>query len=287
MLHLTYVGESEKYVIAYNVISNHIVEITGDFPIKGNGFSLSRLGEEDNWDYTGYTTVYRMVNGGAQFSDDNSVYVPPVPQITFDAGLGGSLTGETVQNANDYSDITVPTPVPAEHYEFSGWQPDIPETGQISGNTAFQAVFQYVPTLEEVQEAKVVEMNTAQQAAIQAGINVTLTDGTVEHFTLTDHDQTSLMGLQAQVAAGEEAIPWHTSDETEHCKFYCSADMVLITSEAMACVTWHVTYFRDLRIYIRSLESAEAVQAIDYGTEIPAAFQSDPLKVMIAARRQE
>ena len=287
MLHLTYVGESEKYVIAYNVISDHIVEITGDFPIKGNGFSLSRLGEEDNWDYTGYTTVYRMVNGGAQFSDDNSVYVPPVPQITFSAGAGGDLMGEVVQNANDYSDITVPTPVPAEHYAFSGWQPDIPGTGQISGNTAFQAVFQYVPTLEDVQEAKVVEMNIAQQAAIQAGINVTLTDGTVEHFTLTDHDQTSLMGLQAQVTAGEEAIPWHTSDEAEHCKFYSNADMGLITMEAMAYVTWHVTYFRDLRIYIRSLESAEAVQAIDYGTEIPAAFQSDPLKVMIAARRQE
>lgn len=140
------------------------------------------------------------------------------------------------------------------------------------------------PTLEELREAKVAEMNAAQQEAIQAGINVTLTNGSVEHFTLTDHDQTSLVGLQAKVLAGEENIPWHTSDETEHCKFYSNADMALITSAAMEYVTWHVTYFRDLRIYIRSMEDKGQVETIHYGSDIPAEFQSEPLKAMIAAQ---
>lgn len=127
-------------------------------------------------------------------------------------------------------------------------------------------------------------MNALQQAAIQSGVNVTLTDGTVEHFTLTEHDQTSLVGLQSQVAAGEEAIPWHTSNEGEHCKFYSNADMGLIITQAMAWVTWHVTYFRDLRIYIRSLSTKEEVSAVTYGVELPEAYQSEPLKVMIAAQ---
>lgn len=140
-----------------------------------------------------------------------------------------------------------------------------------------------VPTLEEVQEEKVSEMNVMQQAIIEEGINVTLTDGTVEHFTLSDHDQTSLVGLQSQVAAGEEQIPWHTSDEAEHCKFYSNEDMNLITTAAMACVTWHVTYFRDLRIYIRSLHTKEEVGAVTYGMDIPEEFKSEPLKAMIAA----
>ena len=140
------------------------------------------------------------------------------------------------------------------------------------------------PTLEELREMKVQEMNAVQQAAIQSGVNVTLTDGTVEHFTLTEHDQTSLVGLQSQVAAGEESIPWHTSNEEEHCKFYSNADMGLIITQAMAWVTWHVTYFRDLRIYIRSLESKEEVAGIVYGMELPEEYQSEPLKVMIAAQ---
>lgn len=141
----------------------------------------------------------------------------------------------------------------------------------------------YEPTLEELREAKVTEMNTEQQKAIRAGLDVTLTDGTVEHFSLSEHDQTSLMGLQAQVMAGQEDIPWHTSDETEHCKFYSNADMKTITGMAMSYVTWHVTYFRDLRIYIRSLQSKEEVEAVTYGMELPLEFQSEPQKAMIAA----
>lgn len=140
------------------------------------------------------------------------------------------------------------------------------------------------PTLDEVKEAKVAEMNKAQQDTIQSGVDVTLTDGSTEHFTLTEHDQTSLVGLQTQVASGEENIPWHTSDETKHCKFYSNADMAKITSYALSYVTWHVTYFRDLRIYIRSLESKEEVEHVTYGMNIPESYQSEPLKAMLAQK---
>lgn len=142
----------------------------------------------------------------------------------------------------------------------------------------------YEPTLKDVQESKVSEMNMAQQGAIAVGVDVTLTDGTTEHFTLEDHDQTSLVGLQSQVTAGEENIPWHTADETQHCKFYSNADMKKITTTAMSYVTWHVTYFRDLRIYIRSLESKEDVEKVTYGMDIPEAYQSEPLKAMLAQK---
>ena len=141
------------------------------------------------------------------------------------------------------------------------------------------------PTLEEVQETKVAEMNTAQQTVIAAGVDVQLTNGQTEHFTLTQYDQQSLMGLQTQVAEGAEAIPWHTSDEAEHCKFYSNADMKKIVDTALAYVTYHVTYFRDLRIYIRSLTDKEQVKAITYGVEIPVGYQSEPLKAMLAAQK--
>ena len=124
-------------------------------------------------------------------------------------------------------------------------------------------------------------MNEEQQKVIQNGINVTLTDGTIEHFTLTSQDQTSLMGLQSQVAQGLDNIPWHTSDQTEHCKYYSNADMALIVTAAMQYVTWHVTYFRDLRIYIRSLDEKEIINNIYYGISIPEEYQSQPLKDMI------
>lgn len=227
MLSLKYLNEKEKYLISFSVVSRNIVQIIGDFPIKTSGFTLSRESKEDNWDYSSYTTVYREVDGGVQFSNDGSAYIEPIP----------------------------PTP---------------PEP--------------YIPTLEEVKEQKVSEMNDVQQDTIQNGIDVTLLDGTVEHFTLTDHDQTSLMGLQTQIVQGVEEIPWHTSDQGDHCKYYSNANMSLIVRSAMEFVTYHVTYFRDLRIYIRSLQTKEEVEAITYGTIIPKEYQSEPLKDMLAAQ---
>ena len=232
MLKLKYIGDEESYDVEFRTVANNIVELIGDFPIKDTGFTLSRAEHEDNWDYTGYTTVYREIEGGVQFSNDESVYVEPE-------------------------------------------QPSEPDTPDYEP---------YVPTLDEVKESKVKEMNAVQQQTIQQGIDVKLTDGTVEHFSLTDHDQTSLMGLQSQVAAGVEQIPWHTSDESEHCKFYSNADMALITASAIEYVTWHVTYFRDLRIYIRALDNIDDVKAITYGIEIPQEYQSEPLKAMMAAQ---
>lgn len=139
-----------------------------------------------------------------------------------------------------------------------------------------------VMTLDQIKENKVLSMNSEQKQVIADGVNVTLTDGTVEHFTLSDHDQTSLMALQTQVDAGTELIPWHNSNETEHCKFYSNADMALIIETALNYVVYHVTYFRDLRIYIRSLGTEEEVNAVVYGMPIPSDFQSEPLKVMVA-----
>ena len=227
MLNLKYLNTSEVYPVDFQTITSNIIQLTGDFPIQTDGFTLSRIDMEDNWDYTNYTTIYREIDGGVQLSNDGSVYVEP----------------ET---------------------------PDMP------------TLEPYVPSLEDVKTTKVCEMNRAQQETIQNGVAVTLTDGTIEHFTLTDHDQTSLVALQTQVVAGMEQIPWHTSDTSEHCKYYSNADMALITATTLAYVTFHVTYFRDLRIYVNSLKTVEDVEAVVYGMLIPEEYQSEPLKDMLA-----
>lgn len=140
------------------------------------------------------------------------------------------------------------------------------------------------PTLDELKEQKIAEMNAAQQESIQNGVDVTLSDGTIEHFTLTDHDQTSLMGLQTKVTQGEKQIPWHTSDVNEPCKYYSNTDMALITETAMQAVTFAVTYFRDLRIYINSMEDSTSVQNVTYGMTIPKKYRSEVLADIYASK---
>lgn len=288
MLELKYIGESISYPISFQNISNTICQIAGEFPVKAGGFTLSRMGKDDAWDYSGYATVFRQNEGGAQFSNDGSAFVP---RVTFSAASGGVLNGETTQEVHNYEELIIPTPEPAENYVFSGWEPEIPASGEISDGQRFLAVFEYVSPLAEVQENKVAEMNAAMESAIAYGAEVQLSDGTTERFTLTDRDQISLIGLQVSAAVlpttqdiDPATFPWHPADETVHCKFYSQEDMQKISTAGFQCALYHVTYFRDLRIYIRSLLDKKSVQEITYGTTIPEAYQSEPLKTMLAVQ---
>ena len=113
--------------------------------------------------YVGFTTIYRddeetAKYNGYQLSNDGSVYVKPLPKVSFYTSGGGTLAGETVQEVYTYEELVIPTPVASENYEFTGWSPEIPESGKIDGSKSFTAIFastlpvpepEITPTLEE------------------------------------------------------------------------------------------------------------------------------------------
>ena len=286
MVNVRFKGYQEIFQMNIENLEKNMVQLYPPIPNINItvGFELltNSKGGKVFGNYLDYTTVFRKIEDGSVIlSNDGSVYVPPEPpvyKVVFSTDGNGEIVGEAEQTPKTFEELNVPIVVPNENYEFVGWVPEIPKEGIVNSNMNFTAQIQYVPTLEEVKNQKVTEMNDAQQATIQNGLDITLSSGTVEHFTLTDHDQTSLMGLQTLVAQGVENIPWHTSDQTEHCKYYSNADMAIITSKALQFVTFHVTYFRDLRIYVRALEDKEAVSNVFYGMSIPEKYQSDVLK---------
>lgn len=138
------------------------------------------------------------------------------------------------------------------------------------------------PSLTEVQEAKISEIRDMQQTLIKNGCNVELSDGTTERFTLTTEDQLSLNSLSVKTLEGEmQIIPWHQADESVPCRFYSKEDMKKITDTCMMFVTYHVTYFRDLRIYVRSLLNVDDINSISYGDTLPESYQSPVLKMLM------
>ncbi|MBQ9990195.1 MAG: hypothetical protein IJP31_04545 [Lachnospiraceae bacterium] len=283
MLNLTYNGESTVHKVEFDIVSSHIISIKGNLPAEAKGFTLTREGEEDNWDYSAYNTIYRQREGEILFSDDGSVYTPV---ISFQVQAGGELEGEARQAAGRYENLVIPSVRVQENYTFTGWVPEIPTEGEIEENQTFTAQFQYVPTLQEVQEAKVVEMNTIQQEVIAGGVDVILSDGEQYHFSLTTNDQLSIMGSVAADVTTIKGTPWHIADESVHCQYYSAEDMAAISAAAYQWVLYHVTYFRDLRIYIRSLESKEEVGAVTYGMVIPEEYCSEVLKDMYAMQQE-
>ncbi|MFG6334525.1 MAG: hypothetical protein K1W20_03485, partial [Lachnospiraceae bacterium] len=64
MLNMRYVGEKSVYDVDFRKLSDRVVELRGDFPVKTKGFMLSRDETADEWDYKRFKTVYRKVDGG-------------------------------------------------------------------------------------------------------------------------------------------------------------------------------------------------------------------------------
>lgn len=143
----------------------------------------------------------------------------------------------------------------------------------------------YVPTLEELQMAKRREVSTACEQMIYKGINVTLADGSVEHYSLTIEDQLNLFGKLSQISAGAQQLEYHADGQP--CRYYTATDMQTIIQAAMWHVSYHTTYCNALNIWIAGCQTIEEVQAISYGSDVPLEYQSEVLKtylVEIASR---
>ena len=141
----------------------------------------------------------------------------------------------------------------------------------------------YVPTPEEllasVKASKHQEVSAACERMIYRGVNVILNDGTVEHFSLTEHDQLNLFGKQSQLAAGADRLEYHA--DGQHCRYYSAADMQAIIQAAMWHVSYHTTYCNALNMWIAGGQTAEEVQLVFYGADIPDKYRSEVLNAYL------
>lgn len=141
----------------------------------------------------------------------------------------------------------------------------------------------FVPTVEELLAAaaasKKVEISRECERIIYRGVNVALTDGMAEHFSLTEHDQLNLFGKQAQLAAGAERVEYHADGQP--CRYYSAADMQAIIQAAMFHVSYHTTYCNALNMWLADCQTVEDVQQIFYGADVPDEYQSEVLKAYL------
>lgn len=70
MLKMYYKNTSDKtYDVDFERLSDSEVRITGDFPIRQEGFYLSREGEDDKWDYSSFIYIKEQSENSVVFSD--------------------------------------------------------------------------------------------------------------------------------------------------------------------------------------------------------------------------
>ena len=138
-----------------------------------------------------------------------------------------------------------------------------------------------VPPLETAQATKLAELSAACNAAITAGCDVTLSDGSAGHISLTAEDQINLTNACASVEGGMAAYPYHLDGEL--CALYPAADIQAMGRAATAHKLYHTTYYNHLAAWVRRCETAQAVQAVTYGAELPGDLAENMAEILAAA----
>ena len=152
MLSLNYVGEYDSYEVEFDR-NEHVVTLKGDFPIKTTGFYLSLPGDINDINYTAFKTVYRVIAGGVQFSDDGSVWVEPTRDVTVQA-------------------------VWDDHDDIEGLRPES-VTVTVNGEVVMLEADAWSITYEDVKESEVIEVT---DAADIDGYNKTISGTTVAYY---------------------------------------------------------------------------------------------------------
>ena len=152
MLSLNYVGEYDSYEVEFDR-NEHVVTLKGDFPIKTTGFYLSQLGKINDLDYTAFKTVYKVIAGGVQFSDDGSVWVEPTRDVTVQA-------------------------VWDDHNDIEGLRPESVAVN-VNGKAVMLEADAWSITYENIKESEVIEVT---DAADIAGYDKTINDTTVAYY---------------------------------------------------------------------------------------------------------
>lgn len=139
------------------------------------------------------------------------------------------------------------------------------------------------PTLEEIQEEKLVTVSDTCQQLIYDGIDVTLSTGE-KHFSLEVADQSNIDGIFNAVVWGATEYPYHADGEP--CAMYSAADIMTLYVAYKSFVTKQTTYCNALRQWIKRVDDKETLNAIEYGANLPDDLEAGVEKILNAAQQQ-
>ena len=167
-MQLTYIGETTPYEVQVNAIKNNVIEVLGvGLPMRETGFTL--FDGEFTYDYSAYSTLYRTVGEGFQYSNDGEIWVEPTKSVTVQItwmddddilGLrpssvkvtvtdGGSTVGTvTLKESNNWTKVY--TDVPVSHdYEVSAPEVEQYNMSVVGTYITYAVEMPYEPTVEE------------------------------------------------------------------------------------------------------------------------------------------
>ncbi len=127
----------------------------------------------------------------------------------------------------------------------------------------------YVPTYEEVLNAKIMELSYACQGTIEAGLDI---NGL--HYSYTEKDQINLNDIVSTVKLTGLPLGYHA--DGQNCTEYTAEELINIYIKLAMNKYCQQTYFNQSREYLTSLKesdkSREIIESYAYGTPLMGTY---------------
>ena len=117
---------------------------------------------------------------------------------------------------------------------------------------------------------KLSELSLARNAAITAGAEIQLSDGSTAQFSYSLEDQSNISEMFNAVLMGATSYPYHANGEG--CRMYSAADITAIYATLSGLKTTQTTYYNQLRQYVQTLETVPEVNAVKYGDALTGEY---------------
>lgn len=133
-------------------------------------------------------------------------------------------------------------------------------------------------TVEYVRDVKLRELNLACRRAITEGFDIEI-GGCEMHFSMTSNDQLNMQDAAIRISTGATSVLYHPDDG----EFMVveAADMLKIIDAANEHKTYHMAYYNALKKWVNALKRISSIQAIEYGSDIPAKYMTTFLKSIL------
>lgn len=140
-------------------------------------------------------------------------------------------------------------------------------------------------SVDSIKAEKIDEIKKACEDYIYAGTDVTLPDGTIEHFTYTLADQSNISEMFTAIMAGATEYPYHADGEI--CKIYTKEQIVTIYGTLSLFKTEATTYHNSLKAQINAMTDVDAISAIKFKeTELTGEYLTNYTAMMASAQTQ-
>lgn len=125
----------------------------------------------------------------------------------------------------------------------------------------------YIPTLEEIKNSKINELSNTCNQLIENGVDLVI-DGKTEHFSysLSKGDQNNIDDIMKLAASTGLGQSYHC--DNGNCRIYTIDQIVTLYIAVKINKLINMTYFNQMKQYIRSLDSDESknmIKSISYG----------------------